>query len=52
MEFFGFPKFPEDDIRYNKNLGGGFLNDAGCYPICASRMIFEDEQLVYQQIYQ
>jgi len=42
---FGFPKFPEDDIRYNKNLGGGFLNDAGCYPICASRMIFEDEPI-------
>ena len=42
---FGFPKFPEEDIRYNKNLGGGFLNDAGCYPICASRMIFEDEPI-------
>jgi len=42
---FGFPKFPEDDIRYDKNLGGGFLNDAGCYPICASRMIFEDEPI-------
>ena len=42
---FGFPKFPEDDIRYNKNLGGGFLNDAGCYPICASRMIFQDEPI-------
>ena len=42
---FGFPKFPEDDIRYDKNLGGGFLNDAGCYPICASRMIFEYEPI-------
>jgi dTDP-3,4-didehydro-2,6-dideoxy-alpha-D-glucose 3-reductase len=42
---FGFPKFPEDDIRYKKNLGGGFLNDAGCYPICASRMIFEKEPI-------
>jgi predicted dehydrogenase len=42
---FGFPKFPEEDIRYNKNLGGGFLNDAGCYPICASRMIFEEEPI-------
>ena len=42
---FGFPKFPVDDIRYNKNLGGGFLNDAGCYPICASRMIFQEEPI-------
>ena len=40
---FGFPSFPEGDIRYNKELGGGFLNDSGCYPICASRMIFEEE---------
>ena len=42
---FGFPKFPEQDIRYNKELGGGFLNDSGCYPICASRMIFGEEPL-------
>ncbi|WP_428324983.1 Gfo/Idh/MocA family protein [Nitrosopumilus sp.] len=40
---FGFPKFPISDIRYVKNLGGGFLNDSGCYPISASRMIFEEE---------
>ncbi len=40
---FGFPAFPEGDIRYNKDLGGGFLNDSGCYPIAASRMIFENE---------
>jgi len=40
---FGFPSFPEGDIRYNKELGGGFLNDSGCYPICASRMIFDGE---------
>jgi predicted dehydrogenase len=42
---FGFPSFPERDIRYNKELGGGFLNDAGCYPIYASRMIFDEEPL-------
>ena len=42
---FGFPSFPEGDIRYNKKLGGGFLNDSGCYPICASRMIFDQEPL-------
>ena len=42
---FGFPKFPDGDIRYDKELGGGFLNDSGCYPICASRMIFGDEPI-------
>jgi len=41
---FGFPAFPQNDIRYDPtNLGGGFLNDSGCYPICASRMIFDEE---------
>ena len=42
---FGFPTFPEGDIRYNSKLGGGFLNDSGCYPICASRMIFDEEPI-------
>ena len=42
---FGFPEFPEGDIRYDKNLGGGFLNDSGCYPISASRMIFQEEPI-------
>jgi len=42
---FGFPAFPLNDIRYNKSLGGGFLNDSGCYPISASRMIFNEEPI-------
>ena len=43
---FGFPAFPEGDIRYDdNNFGGGFLNDSGCYPIYASRMIFDQEPL-------
>ena len=42
---FGFPKFPEGDIRYDSKLGGGFLNDSGCYPINASRMIFGEEPI-------
>ena len=42
---FGFPAFPKGDIRYQKELGGGFLNDSGCYPICASRMIFDEEPI-------
>ena len=42
---FGFPEFSHDDIRYSNQLGGGFLNDAGCYPICASRIIFNEEPI-------
>ena len=42
---FGFPKFPDGDIRYNSKIGGGFLNDSACYPICASRIIFEQEPI-------
>ena len=43
---FGFPEFPEGDIRYDHHAnGGGFLKDSGCYPICASRMIFNEEPL-------
>ena len=38
---FGFPAFPEGDIRYDS----GFLSDSGCYPICASRIIFDEEPL-------
>ena len=40
---YGFPPVSKDNIRYDKSLGGGILNDAGCYPINASRMIFESE---------
>ena len=40
--FFGFPSPPPNDIRWDKELGGGVLNDAGCYPISASTMIFND----------
>ena len=39
---YGFPDVPHTDIRYKKELGGGILNDAGCYPICASRIIFDE----------
>jgi len=38
---FGFPAFPDGDIRYDS----GFLRDSGCYPICASRIIFGEEPL-------
>ena len=40
---FGFPPPPQNDIRWNNKLGGGVLNDVSCYPICASRFIFQNE---------
>ena len=40
---YGFPPVSKDNIRYDKSLGGGILNDAGCYPINASRMLFGSE---------
>jgi predicted dehydrogenase len=42
---YGFPPISKNNIRYNKSLGGGILNDAGCYPICASRIIFGSEPI-------
>ncbi|QLH05799.1 Gfo/Idh/MocA family protein [Nitrosopumilus ureiphilus] len=42
---YGFPPIEKDNIRYDKSLGGGILNDAGCYPICASRILFESEPI-------
>ena len=41
--FYGFPPFPENDIRYDKELGGGSLNDAGCYTVFMSRKILQSE---------
>lgn len=40
---YGFPPVSHDDIRYDASLGGGILNETGCYPVCASRMIFNEE---------
>ena len=42
---FGFPPPPQNDIRWNDKLGGGVLNDVSCYPICASRFIFQNEAI-------
>ena len=42
---YALPKISYNDIRHNKKLGGGILNDAACYPICASRIIFQNEPL-------
>ncbi|WP_048118414.1 Gfo/Idh/MocA family protein [Nitrosopumilus adriaticus] len=40
---FGYPRPNDNNIRLQKKLGGGILNDACCYPICASRIIFNEE---------
>lgn len=40
---FGSPFWDEKDMRMDKKLGSGILNDMACYPICASRMIFNEE---------
>lgn len=42
---YGFPWPTQNNIRFKKELGGGILNDAGCYPICASRIIFGKEPI-------
>ena len=42
---YGLPPMPYYDIRHNKELGGGVLNDAACYPICASRIVFQSEPI-------
>lgn len=44
---FGFPPFPDkDNIRYQKELGGGALLDAGAYPTKAAQMILGDDLFV------
>lgn len=34
-----------DDFRFSRKLGGGILNDVGCYVINASRFFIKDEPL-------
>ena len=40
---FGFPHLGADNFRYNPDLGGGALLDAGCYPIAATHDILGSE---------
>lgn len=48
---FGFPKRAANDFRYNKDLGGGALNDAGGYTIKYARMLLgKTARLVYAQM--
>ena len=43
--YYGFPPVSKDDIRYNVKLGAGVLNETGCYPICTSRTIFNENPI-------
>ncbi len=40
---FGFPPFPQGDIRYRADLKGGALNDCGCYTVFMARKIMRQE---------
>lgn len=41
--YFGFSSLHGDDIRYDKNLGGGSLNDAGAYTVFMARKMLAAE---------
>lgn len=41
--WFGFPPLSQGDFRYNKDLGGGAIPDAGSYTIHAARRFFNCE---------
>lgn len=42
---YGFPPFPEGDIRYSTELKGGALNDCGCYTVFMARKIMQQEPI-------
>ena len=49
---YGFPMPPYNNIRLKSELGGGVLNDACCYPICATRILFNKEpNSVFAKLY-
>ncbi len=43
QSWYGFPLFQKDNIRYQKELGGGSLNDVGTYTAFMVRKIFDKE---------
>lgn len=50
---FGFPMRPPGDFRYNKELGGGALNDAGGYAIkLASILLGDSARVMYAHLNQ
>ncbi len=40
---FGFPPLSKDDFRYNRDLGGGALLDAGAYVVKAATLFLGDD---------
>ncbi len=45
QSYFGFSLIDKHNIRYDRALGGGSLNDAGAYTIFMARKIFNQEPL-------
>lgn len=44
--YYGFQlPYSSSNIRFKKKLAGGALNDVGCYPICASRIILQKKPI-------
>jgi dTDP-3,4-didehydro-2,6-dideoxy-alpha-D-glucose 3-reductase len=43
--WFGFPPIKETDFRYNPELGGGALLDAGSYTVHSARHLFKTEPI-------
>lgn len=43
--YFSIPMMNEDSFRYNKNLGGGSLNEVGGYPVFMARKILNSEPI-------
>ena len=41
---------PTDNIRMNKDLGGGSLMDVGCYPITFTRFAFDEDPVAVQSV--
>lgn len=41
---------PTDNIRLNRDLGGGSLYDVGCYPITLARCAFGEEPVGFQSV--
>jgi len=45
---FTYPFLEQDNVRFDKSLGGGCVFDVGCYPISAARFYFDGEPVSAQ----
>ncbi|MBN4049075.1 Gfo/Idh/MocA family oxidoreductase [archaeon AH-315-M20] len=50
--YFGFPPLDKKGFRYDKDLGGGSLNDAGAYTTFISRKMLETEPIAVTCIFE